>query len=57
MTETTTMPPFEQTESLAADDAFELYLRALAAHRQQNPPLTFAGFHAAQFEADVRHRD
>ena len=57
MTETPNMPPLSQPDVLPADHAFELYERALAAHRQQNPPLTFAGFHAAQFEARVGEPD
>ena len=57
MTETPNMSSLSQPDVLPADHAFELYERALAAHRQQNPPLTFAGFHAAQFEARVGEPD
>jgi hypothetical protein len=56
MTDSTAMPPSQPSHALAVHEAFELYARALTAHRQQNPPLTFAGLMASQFAAGaIRH--
>ena len=44
------MPTLQQPISEAVLDAFERYERAIAAHRQQNPVLTFAGFLSASWE-------
>ena len=50
ITEPTQMTTLQQPISESVLDAFEQYARAIAAHRQQNPKLTFAGFLSSYFE-------
>ena len=56
MTKTPNMSLLSTFEVLPVERAFDLYEQALYAHRQQNPPLSFAGFHAALLEASVGGR-
>ncbi len=51
----TSIPPSGSAEASAVEHAYALYEKALAAHRQHNPPLTFAGFFATQYARNV-HR-
>jgi hypothetical protein len=53
MTDSISMPPSQTDHVFGVEEAFQIYERALTAHRQHHPSLTLAGFMASQFAADA----